>query len=149
MAAAAMQEYLSSRWESAPILFILPGEREVYDVRNALSTWEFDFDWEPYILVGETPDHEVREVLGRLRRQRFDYRCSAVFVLATAGVSEDGWTIWVNSVVDSGLQMHVDDLGFVHCGPEDSVSGTQRKGRGGWVGDAVFCRLSEEVAALR
>ena len=66
MAAAAMQEYLWSRWESAQILFILPGEREVCDVRNALSTRDFGFDWEPYTLLGETPDHEIRDVLERL-----------------------------------------------------------------------------------
>ena len=50
MAAAAMAEYLWSKWprESAQILFILPGEKEIYDVRIALNTWYFGFEWEHY-----------------------------------------------------------------------------------------------------
>ena len=72
MAAALMAEYLWWHWwQSAQILFILPGEKEVYDVRNALITCEFEFAWEIFTCLGETPDHEIKAILKRLERQRF------------------------------------------------------------------------------
>ena len=146
LAAEAMTRYLWNRRKSAQILFILPGEKEVYEVRNALSIWDFRFDWEPYVCLGETSREELGAILERLRRQQFQRSWPSVFFLTTAGVSEDGWTVHVNGVVDSGLQVNVDDLGFLHVGPEDEVSATQRRGRAGRVADGLFCRLMEASA---
>ena len=149
MAAEAMASHLWDKWESAQILFVLPGEKEVCDVRNALNTWEFGFDWELYVCQGDTPRQETRAMLKRLEQQRFHHRWPAVFLLCTAGVSEDSWTIWVNGVVDSGLQVVVDDHGFLHVGPEDDISATQREGRAGRVADGVYCRLMEQPSEPR
>ena len=81
MAAAAMAEYLWNKWprQSAQLLFILPGEKEIYDVRNALNTWYFGFEWEHYCLFGETPSEEIRALLERLRDQRFNPKWRFVF----------------------------------------------------------------------
>ena len=108
MAAEAMARYLWNKQpsQSAQILFILPGEKEIYDVRSALKMWHFDREWNHYCLLGETPREEIRAVLDRLENQHFNYNWSSVFVLVTAGIFEDGWTLYVNGVVDFGKQMH-------------------------------------------
>ena len=95
------------------------------------------------MILGETPREEFGAILDRLQRQQFKHGCPAVFLLTTAGVSEDGWTVYVNGVVDAGLQVNVDDLGFLHVSLEDEVSATQRRGRAGRVVDTLFCRLTE------
>ena len=56
-------------------------------------------------------------------------------------------TLWVNAVVDSGKQMIVDDLGFLHLASESNVSAIQRRRRAGRVADGLYCRLYEESAA--
>ena len=81
MAAQAMAGYLWSkrRRESAQILFILPGEKEIYDVRNAMKMWSFGFEWDHYCLFGETPGEEIRALLNRLEKQCFSHKSSSVF----------------------------------------------------------------------
>ena len=68
--------------------------------------WHFNREWNHYCLLGETPREEIRAVLDRLENQHFNYNWSSVFVLVTAGIFEDGWTLYVNGVVDFGTQMH-------------------------------------------
>ena len=81
MAALLMAEYLWRKWprESAKILFILPGEKEIYDVLNALWTFSLGFEWDHYCLFGETPGEEIRALLERLREQRFPPRVAFRF----------------------------------------------------------------------
>ncbi len=73
-------------------------------------------------------------------------------MLSTAGIAEDGWTIYINGLVDSGLMVNLDEHGFLHVVPASIVSKTQRRGRIGRVADGVCCCLtedsSEEAASL-
>ena len=149
MAAEAMARYLWNKQprESAQILFILPGEKEIYDVRNALKMWHFDFEWDHYCLFAETPREEIRALLDRLEEEPFNPDWRSVLVLASAGMATDGWTLYVNGVVDSGQEVYVDDLGFLHVVSESKVSATQREVRAGRVADGLYCRLLEESVA--
>ena len=92
MAARLMAEYLWRKRprESAKILFILPGEKEIYDVLNALWTCSLGFEWDHYCLFGETPGEQIRALLDRLEEECFNPKSRPVFVLASGGMSTDG-----------------------------------------------------------
>ena len=123
------------------------GEKEIYSVRNALRTCSFGFEWDLYCLFVESPGEEIRALLDRLEQECFNPNRPSVFVLASAGMSTDGWTLYVNGVIDSGQEVYVDDLGFLHVVSASKVSGTQREGRVGRVADGLYCRLLEEGVA--
>ena len=98
------------------------------------------------MLTDETCSAEEHELRRRLKKQHFSAKGPAMFVISTAGIAEDGWTIYVNGVVDLGLMITVDDLGFLHVVPASTISKTQRRGRVGRVANGVYCCLTEEVS---
>ena len=88
MAAALMAGYLWwRRWQSAQILFILPGEKELYDVRNAMNLYDFGFDWEHHCILGETPHNEISDITDTLEKTVFQTRASCRFP------SGHGWRV--------------------------------------------------------
>ena len=58
----------------------------------------------------------------------------ALFVLSTAGIAGDGWTIYINGVVDSGLMVNVDLV--------TKIPKTQRRGRASRVDNRLYCCLT-------
>ena len=83
---------------------------------------------------------------GRLSKKKFQPDSPHIFILSTAGIAEDGWTIYINGVVDSGLMVSIDSLGFLRVVPATEISKTQRKGRAGRVADSLWCCLTEKVS---
>ena len=67
-------------------------------------------------------------------------------MLSTAGISEDGWTIYINGLVDSGLVINLDEHGFLHVALASAVSKTQRHGRIGRLVDGIYCCLPEKTS---
>ena len=121
MAARAMVHYHRAKGKSAQ----MPGETEIHDVRNALRTHGIPDPVEIFLCFGDAGGRRSARACGPKHHE--------CFVLATAGMAEDGWTIFVNGIVDSGKEIFLDKLGFLHCQTEDKVSWTQRRGRGdGW-----------------
>ena len=109
-AANEMAKYWWNKGKSAQILFILPGRSEIEAVRIALMLWGFQFRWELYMLVDETPPAKKKDVRLRFKNQDFAPDANAVFVLSTVRYAEDGRTFCINGIVDSGLMVNVDSV---------------------------------------
>ena len=84
---------------------------------------------------------EEEDVRSRLKDRSFSHERKSVFVLSTAGIAEDGWAIYINGLVDSGLVVNLHEDGFLNVVPASGVSKTQRRGRmGRW-----SCFLAEST----
>ena len=146
MACFAANEIANYWWKqgkSAQILFILPDRTEIEDVSNVLKSWGFKFRWGLYTLIDETPPAKENAMRMRFKNQKFAPNANAVFVLSTAGIAEDGWTIYINGVVDSGLMVNVDEMGFLHVTPATNISKNQRRGRAGRVTKPIKKQLKK------
>jgi len=149
MAAEAMTHYLwDAKRQCAQILFIMPGNVEVADVCDGLRSWSFGCNFEVIEFTTETPSAEEHRLRNVLRDQQCASRGNAIFVVSTGGLAEDGWTIYINGVIDSGLMIHVDENEFLHVVPETVNAKIQRNGRAGRVIDGVVCCLTEEVSEV-
>ena len=78
-------------------------------MRHALVSGGFPFEWQLFVLTDESPPADEHELRRRLKKQHFSAKGPAMFVISTAGIAEDGWTIYVNGVLDLGLMITVDD----------------------------------------
>ena len=96
--------------------------------------------------MDETSPADENAMRMRFKEQKFDANQRHIFVLSTAGLFEDGETIFINGVVDSGLMVDVDEMGFLHIVSATKVSKNQRRGRAGRVTDSLYCCLTESVS---
>ena len=95
--------------------------------------------------IDETPPAEENAMRKRFKDQEFKPNSRPIFLLSTAGIAEDGLTTFINGVVDSGLMVTLDEMGFLHIAPTTEISNTQRRGRAGRVTDSLYCCLDESV----
>ena len=65
-----------------------------------------------------------------------------IFVFCTTGTREDGWTIYVNVLIDSGLCVRVDHRSFLHIVPAMDRQLKQSAGRIARVHDGIVCVLT-------
>ncbi len=153
IAAEAMSAYLWRLGQCSQIRFILPRLKEIEDSRMALTTWSgFKFDYDVQVINDEFSTAEAIDMRCRVKSQSFNPDSRSLFALSTPGIAEDGWAIYINGLVDSGLVVNLDEHGFLHVVPASAVSKTQRRGRTGRIADGVYCCLtessSEESASL-
>ena len=145
VAANEMAKWLwQKRNQIAQLLFIVPGEKELWEMRNALRTSNiFDFLFELYVITAESSKHETREIRETLERNAFKRNSPVVFLIVTDGQGGKSWSPFCNGVLDDPRMVVMDRVGFKHVVNEDQETETQRKGRAGRVADGLWCRLQE------
>ena len=83
-------------------------------------------------MTEETSPAEGNAMRSRLKNQACCNKQKSIFVMASAGIAKDSWTIHVNAVVDDGRMIKVDENGFLHVVPASQNSQTSaRAGLGG------------------
>jgi len=70
--AALMAQWLwEKKNQSAQLLFIVPGQKEVWDMCRALRTYSFNFEFVLGSLYGDSPKEASAKWQGMLKRQCF------------------------------------------------------------------------------
>ena len=145
LAAESAARYLLQRkCETIQARFLLPGEAEIRDVVTAMAAHRHRFKKESkvYFLDANVSPDSQRRCLQELKEQNFRLGGVPIFVFCTTGIREDGWTIYVNVLIDSGLRVRVDHRSFLHIVPAMDRQLKQSAGRIARVHDGIVCVLT-------
>ena len=140
----AIIDWARSRDESAAILVLVPGEKEMEQI---IAEWiVFSTKHQlPHCKISRvdstTSQHDRRKVRDSLKEQNFDSRQQDSVVWAT-DVFGKSITLYINGVVDVGLMIGLDSNMFLRLYANSIAHSIQRKGRAGRVTETLFKKLT-------